>query len=129
MLEVTCNKRAQGLELLNARIFPSNSVGSYVAMSHVCADGLGNPFENALPTCLFQSLIDKVAKLMEHLSEYRSLYPNKIYVWLDVLCCPAGPPELKALGIKQMGKTHQNSSQTLVIDNDIKGFDITPASP
>ncbi|KAI0527725.1 hypothetical protein F5B22DRAFT_582066 [Xylaria bambusicola] len=33
------------------RVFSRSKNSEYIAISHVCADGLGNPKENALPLC------------------------------------------------------------------------------
>ena len=54
----------------------------YVALSHIWADGLGNPFKNSLPLCQLNRLQNAVKNLQNH-SE-----PNirGCSFWVDTLC-------------------------------------------
>lgn len=47
-------------EQTSLRIRPRLEFDSYIAVSHVWADGLGNPDDNALPFCQIKRLVDRV---------------------------------------------------------------------
>ncbi|KAI7242296.1 hypothetical protein KC330_g214 [Hortaea werneckii] len=54
----------------------------YVALSHVWAEGLGNPVANALPRCQ----LNHVYRSVEQLRQELGLQQRKLLVWLDTLC-------------------------------------------
>ncbi|KAJ3496823.1 hypothetical protein NLG97_g2375 [Lecanicillium saksenae] len=90
---------------------------NYVALSHVWADGLGNPHSNALPSCQVIKIAQSVAQLNQSLnsngdagSEYR--------VWVDTICCPV---ELggKAIALERIADVYRNSTHVLVFDSSV----------
>lgn len=78
---------------------------SYVALSHVWADGLGNPEENALPRC-------QVARVARHIAV---LDKSDGWLWLDTLCCPT-ETEGKMIALQRMADVYRNAHNVLVLD-------------
>ena len=101
------------LETLTAKVERSNSQSSYVAISHVWADGLGNPDFNALPICQVQRLSALVQKLL----------PADTFLWCDTLCCPTGPPDAKNRSLEQMKPVYEQASAVLVLDASLQCYD------
>lgn len=73
---------------------------SYVALSHVWADGLGNPYANSLPRCQLQ-LLDELLHGFLKLEPGES-HGQGMYIWVDTLCCPVEPPEAKKLALNHI---------------------------
>ena len=82
------------LDLVSTRDFPA-----YVALSHVWAEGLGNPRENALPRCqlvYLRETVDSMRPLLEMQEDQELLF------WCDTLCCPARDGAAKNLALRGM---------------------------
>jgi hypothetical protein len=99
-------------------ILDSASEHAYVAISHVWSHGLGNPQENSLPACQLlriQSLVDKLGKtaLDEHHAD------SSMPFWMDTLCVPREPQELRRKAIMRMRETYENAEHVLVIDKNL----------
>jgi hypothetical protein len=76
--------------------------GSYIAISHVWSDGLGNPLENALPMCQLKRLGSVLSTLRDQ--KFHEVGPaerwfgacsslpgkskRRVYFWMDTLCIP-----------------------------------------
>lgn len=101
-------------------LVPWNGFKSYVAISHVWADGLGNPNANALPRCQMSQLSSLVQRLT---GQKETLF------WLDTICVPPdsalkgldpkiGQRQRKAQdqAITKMRQTYEESAFVLVID-------------
>ena len=101
------------LDTLTASVERSNSQSSYVAISHVWADGLGNPDANALPICQVQRLSALVQKVL----------PGDTFLWCDTLCCPTGPPDAKDRSLEQMKIVYEQASAVLVLDASLQCYD------
>lgn len=101
------------LDALTAKVEPSNSQSSYVAISHVWADGLGNPGANALPICQVRRLNALVQNLLG----------ADCFLWCDTLCCPTGPPDAKDRSLEQMKTVYERASAVLVLDASLQSFD------
>lgn len=89
----------------------------YVCISHVWADGMGNPRANALPACQLRT-IDRFVQ---------SLYPiatKKIPFWMDTLCCPSPKGEPKKKAIAKMREVYQSCDKALVLDNFLRSFSL-----
>ena len=80
----------------------------FIALSHVWADGLGNPLDNALHLCSLQML----SKLTASLSEDGSPLP----LWIDTLCVPVKPLHYRELAIRRMREPYQRAAAVLVLD-------------
>ena len=81
---------ARGVSILKKAFGGSETSVSkrFVAISHVLADGIGNPLENALHECQISRLQILVNKL----------YPAKYWaipLWIDILCIPVNDPEVR----------------------------------
>lgn len=86
---------------------------SYIAISHVWADGLGNIQQNALPSCQFYALRKMIQLLPGELSHIE-------YMWLDTLCVPSDSVKhkiAKAAALGKMHYTYENASAVLVLDS------------
>ncbi|KAF4629490.1 hypothetical protein G7Y89_g8656 [Cudoniella acicularis] len=96
----------------------------YVSISHVWSDGLGNSFQNALPSCQSQRLSAMVQDL------YGRSDPNTgcIPFWIDTVYCPIAPKDAKDLGITAMRSTYQNADRVLVLDSYLQSFVSEPES-
>ncbi|KAI3614036.1 het domain protein [Moniliophthora roreri] len=87
----------------------------YVAISHVWADGLGNPHENALPRCQLQRLRNFILALSSALRLSRG---RPIAMWMDTLCIPVYPQhrEYRKLAIRLLAPTYRDATAVLVLD-------------
>lgn len=89
----------------------------YVALSHVWADGLGNPRSNALPRCQVLRISNTVAELNRTLND--SDEPESEYrVWVDTICCPV-ELEGKAIALERIADVYKNSTHVLVLDSSL----------
>jgi hypothetical protein len=99
---------------------PWNGSRPFVAISHVWADGLGNPNANALPRCQMQQLSDMVLSLTGR---------SDIPFWLDTICVPPDTAlknmdpitsrrqrQAQDQAIVKMRQTYEESLHVLVLD-------------
>ncbi|KAI0690559.1 hypothetical protein C8T65DRAFT_834361 [Cerioporus squamosus] len=86
----------------------SASSSSYVAVSHVWADGIGSTTEEGLPRCQ----VERLAKLAG------TLIPGGAF-WQDGLCVPQDKP-LRRRAIGLMAETYAKAEKVLVIDAGIQ---------
>ena len=94
---------------------------NYVAISHVWADGIGNPEANSLPQCQLVRLSDIVDGMNDG--------DQRAAIWLDTLCCPIDP-EGKNLALSRMRRTYFEPRRVLVLDSTLycyKSQDKRPA--
>lgn len=86
---------------------------SYVAISHVWSDGMGNVQRSALPRCQ----ILRLSNLMRSLPSKAS---DIVLFWIDTIGCPpdvAGQNEAQELAISMMRQTYENARAVLVLDS------------
>ncbi|KAI4192264.1 MAG: hypothetical protein LQ348_003222 [Seirophora lacunosa] len=108
------------LDEMTVEVIASTDSTCYVALSHVWADGLGNPKATALPRCQLsrlKSLVDNLdfnylpwtaaSELLENASE--------MLLWCDTLCCPVQDKEAKKMALQQMYRTYESASVVLVL--------------
>ncbi|KAI1086090.1 hypothetical protein F5B19DRAFT_502130 [Rostrohypoxylon terebratum] len=124
-------------------------VTGYIAISHVWADGLGNPTANSLPRCQLRLLYDRLCRTPQEpewlqvynpafvASTFRDDYstfgwkPRKIHknyeanFWMDTLCIPPYSEEQndirqKALGT--MGEVYAGAESVLVLDEGLQNI-------
>ncbi|SJL16205.1 uncharacterized protein ARMOST_19724 [Armillaria ostoyae] len=106
------------LEVMSENEYP------YIALSHVWADGLGNPKINALPRCQLRRLRD-YANQLSHVHEHPS-HPSSLPIafWMDTLCIPVHPSELakryRKKAIQLLGKTFHEATAVLVLDGELE---------
>ncbi|QGA20737.1 hypothetical protein EYB26_008445 [Talaromyces marneffei] len=92
----------------------------YVAISHVWADGKGNPKANSVPECQ----LDKITHLVENIHwEGRKPIPSNpdlsdgIGFWLDTICVPVDDKQLKKKAIANMRHVYSRAKAVLVLDD------------
>ncbi|KAL3425709.1 het domain protein [Phlyctema vagabunda] len=76
----------------------------FVTISHVWADGLGNPNANALPRCQMQRLTDMVQSLTNR---------DDVPFWLDTICVPPDTA-LKSMDPAISGRQRKAQDQAMV---------------
>ena len=112
------------LDEMSIEVVPSSDSTSYVALSHVWADGLGNPTETALPRCQLARVKTFINNLDFGYVDSSTLpnYPedaSKLLLWCDSLCCPVISPEGKNMALRQMYRTYDKATIVLVLDQDL----------
>ena len=134
-------RRGQTLGELSIDIVASRPESRYVALSHVWADGLGNPYANAWPRCQLSYIGQLINNLdiAAHSQDIRDLSfkeKNKgvqqeheeeveeLLLWCDTLCCPVRPEEAKVLALQYMYQTYRNASHVLVLDASLRTIKI-----
>lgn len=100
-------------ESCEVRLVPRRPKSTYVAISHVWSDGLGNLKENAIPYCQLIRLSHLIDRLPSTSLKYT-------YLWLDTLCVPpdaAEQDEAQQSAIERMRETYENAESVLVLDS------------
>jgi hypothetical protein len=99
-------------------VFPFEGYKRYATISHVWADGYGNPNTNSLWECqlrFFNSLFLK--------SQLNKPNEQEFLFWIDTLTIPVGKsPDKKKwrkTAIKQIHEIYTNAMYTVVIDNGL----------
>lgn len=94
--------------------FNSNQV-NYIAYSHVWAHGLGNPQENALPSCQ----VLRLKYLSAALNRSRVREPA---FWIDTLCIPVAQEYkmFRKVAIGRLATTFREASHVIVLDADLQ---------
>ena len=117
-------KEDNNLGEMSIEIVSSTNAMSYVALSHVWADGLGNYTATALPRCQLSRLKGLIDNL--NLEYLKTLPPSdrpenapEMLLWCDTLCCPVVSPEGKKLALRQMYRTYDEASLVLVLDRGL----------
>lgn len=114
-------------EMMSIQVVPSTDSTFYVALSHVWADGLGNPKSTALPRCQLSRLKALIENLdfdyvkCEDMSNALD-YPgdaSEILLWCDTLCCPVVSKEAHDMALRQMYRTYDEASAVLVLDRSL----------
>ena len=130
-------RRGQTLGELSVDVVASRPESRYVALSHVWADGLGNPYANALPRCQLSYIgqlindLDIAARSQdirdlnfeekdEGVQQEHEKEVEELLLWCDTLCCPVRPEEAKILALEYMYQTYQNASHVLVLDASLR---------
>ena len=143
-------RRGQSLGDLSVDIVASQPKCRYVALSHVWADGLGNPYANALPRCQL-SYIGRIIKDLDIAARSRDIRDHNVkgkgdetqeeegeqdeelLLWCDTLCCPVQMDEAKSLALEHMYQTYRNATHVLVLDaslsrDNVENLDIDEVS-
>lgn len=109
-------------ERLRVHVVEARPELKYIALSHVWADGLGNPHANSLPECQLQHLF-------ELSRPFSSMEREEMLFWIDTLCCPVEPPEAKMMAMNQMKVPYTNASHVLVLDSSLQEIDSSDLYP
>ena len=109
-----------GLGIQSLDTAEGDSSDQYIAISHVCADGLGNPFDNTMHACQLRLLQKRVNELREqHLGD-KSLAGRLQPFWIDTICVPAPEGPAKQKGMAMMETVYREATAVLVIDSDMR---------
>ncbi|RDW58737.1 hypothetical protein BP6252_13213 [Coleophoma cylindrospora] len=103
---------------LYVKMVPSSPERKYVAISHVWADGMGNPGANMIPLCLFKHLSKMVREAFGAASD--------VYFWFDTLCFPLKPDEAYKKAMEAMRDTYEHADLVLVIESYLMSQDFAP---
>ena len=127
LLQVT--QKDGNLESLKVEVVAHNPRISYVAISHVWADGLGNPRGNSVPACQISYILERVETLKgsaaffsDPATRARDAEARPLLIWLDTLCCPVSPAEARSLALSHMRKTYQDARHVLVLDSALEVY-------
>ncbi|KAI1330423.1 hypothetical protein F5Y16DRAFT_363096 [Xylariaceae sp. FL0255] len=97
----------------------SSKCPPFVAISHVWADGKGNPFDNSLPYCQLEKIQTLVNDLCTNHISKKKAHPSPGF-WMDTLCCIVGldkeSREYKKKSIQSMREIYGESVAVLIID-------------
>ena len=102
---------------LNVELVESDIDLPYVAVSHVWADGLGNPHANSLQRCKLARLRDLVGAIDIPAAKESTL------IWLDTLCCPAKDGIGKQKAIEKIRLVYQRAKHVLVLDSGLMAYE------
>lgn len=101
---------------------------SYVAISHVWADGLGNPDANSLNKCKLHHLRGLVEDIEKAQLEVSTTGKHAL-IWLDTLCCPAEDGEGKQRAIEKIRLVYRSAKYVLVLDAGLMSYPAQDQGP
>lgn len=114
---------------------PSTPGLDYLAISHVWADGLGNPDGNVLPACQLAYIYSAIKKALDTETHVMQKYPEylqqtkrnqygTVAIWFDTLCIPVGQEHqgLRDFSINEMNRIYKDASGVLVFDPDLQAL-------
>jgi Heterokaryon incompatibility protein (HET) len=81
---------------------------SYIAISHVWSQGLGNPSSNSLPGCQLRHLFQLI----------REISTSEVHLWIDTISVPV-TKEHKKIALKTLGQVYRQAHHVLVIDRHL----------
>ncbi|RDL41096.1 uncharacterized protein BP5553_01075 [Venustampulla echinocandica] len=103
----------------------------YTALSHVWADGLGDPKDNRLHRCQMKRLARLLKSLPSHtpydetsglLPAQKTTSPSEVsecYFWMDTLCVPVNNQKLRNKAIERMREVYEEAANVLVLDAEL----------
>ncbi|KAF7361143.1 Heterokaryon incompatibility [Mycena sanguinolenta] len=96
------------------------SESPFVAISHVWADGLGNPKDNSLPVCQLERIQTRVDAVFPN-------GPHPVRFWMDTLCIPAAKKynDLRKQSIPLMQEIYKRAFAVLVFDADLQQLSLS----
>ena len=104
---------AKEVQSSEVRLVPKIPSSTYIAISHVWSDGLGNAKKNALPYC-------QLERLSRSIDRFSRDNLKDIYFWLDTLCVPpdaAKQDKAQKFAIERMRETYEDAEAVLVLDS------------
>ena len=108
-------------ENLKMEVVRKDSQSKYVALSHVWADGLGNREQNSLHKCQVDYLFSRLRRFQISVQAT----DQDLLLWIDSLCCPLKPLNLKAQALALMQETYKDAEHVLVFDSALENTDHT----
>lgn len=121
-------------------IVESGKGRKFVAISHVWAEGLGNPHGNSLPLCALKWISNHVDRFSfssdddsdegEHQERpSEKAMQGKTPFWLDTICVPVSPPEMWKKAMNRLRKPYQDAALVLVLDSYLYTKSTTEIDP
>ncbi|KAK3724760.1 hypothetical protein LTR37_000808 [Vermiconidia calcicola] len=95
-------------------VVPADAITRYAAVSHVWADGLGNPTCNALPRCQLSRLASQLQATISSLG-----YDMQPFLWIDTLCVPLRPEASRKAAILTMKETYMRAEFVWAFDGTL----------
>ncbi|KAH6710567.1 hypothetical protein BKA61DRAFT_522966 [Leptodontidium sp. MPI-SDFR-AT-0119] len=92
---------------------------NFVAISHVWADGLGNPKANAMHQCQLRLIQDRVKTLRPSALRGPSPSPDMLF-WIDTMCVPSEEGLTKSVAISTMETVYREATAVLVLDSGLE---------
>ncbi|MCJ1343277.1 hypothetical protein MMC31_001470 [Peltigera leucophlebia] len=114
-------KTANSLDKISVDVVEAQADSKYVALSHVWADGLGNPYANTLPRCQLWHISNLAAAVGRESGSAGA--DGRSLIWLDTLCCPVQPDEAHKRALAQMRRTYEQATHVLVLDASLQPYD------
>lgn len=114
-------RKGNTLDELFIELIGAESTSHYIALSHVWADGLGNPYENALPRCQLSFLHETISK---YYTEVNPQATEEVLLWCDTLCCPVELGKAKSIALEHMKTTYVEAFRVLVLDRSLHVYDL-----
>ena len=115
LIEVDPRKKPQDVRVL---VREDDQSIPFVAISHVWADGLGNVDSNSLPACSLQD----VSRLVQQLPKGSSQLDGLVPFWIDTICVPVRPKELKNLALERLRDPYTRAKHVLVLDKFLRSL-------
>jgi len=104
---------------LKIEVVRKDSKSKYVALSHVWADGLGNRERNTLHRCQLDYLFSRLRAFQISMQTA----DQDLLLWIDTLCCPLEPHDLKVQALAMMQETYKDAEHVLVFDSALEKTD------
>lgn len=116
---ITISTDKSGAAYLEARDSDYNA--DYAAISHVYADGLGNPRKCALPTCQLTRLQSRVNLLNNKRSAAATDSANLPF-WMDTLCIPvrSDMDDVRKTAVRNMAMIYRRAQVVLVLNAELE---------
>jgi hypothetical protein len=114
---ITVSVNDAGLPYLETH--ESDFTTRYLAVSHVYADGLGNPQGCGLPACQLKRLQARVNFLDPQKTVDGSGLGN-IPFWMDTLCVPVKSGHIKKAAIRNMADIYSRAKAVLVLNAELE---------
>lgn len=114
---------------LRLKVSKGTYFSRYTALSHVWADGLGNPNGNGLPACQLLRLATQLTRVVNGRNNEDASKRSPLF-WMDTLCIPVGAQDdeevnrLKAAAINSMARIYAGARQVLVLDAELQSHSV-----
>lgn len=120
LLELKRDGSNQNVQL---RVVSYKDSVSYTALSHVWADGMGNPHANTLPQCQINRLHRLLTPIASQSSLKNRIFGSRakgetVYLWIDTLLIPL-QKKLRKKAISRMYDIYKNAKAVLVLDRTL----------
>jgi Heterokaryon incompatibility protein (HET) len=109
------------VEVMTAELRPEQCY-DFVAISHVWADGLGNPFQNSLPLCQLRKIQEAVNRA--EYEGHETLNHNSSF-WIDTICVPVEDRfgAERSLAILKMLDIYKRANLVLILNKELEEID------